>query len=249
MSKTLGMVPLGHQRQAVDGDALRDDLVADLGDRRPLVVGAVARHVDHPLQAAKTALGEQVAGKLQRAGDRGAARAVRRIGGELVDEGLRIGGRRDHRPRHDDVLRGLPGPLDIGDGDLAVDAVLDRLDDAVMGQRSGVALALDLQLVGDIESETSTARISSTSTGSAASAGRRPRGRGQRRQPRLSAPAAGKPEQPWGQVKRKVRRHQSRPRRQRRLCAFTFPGGCRFPVPRARGRAEHQLRGLRLSGS
>ena len=97
---------------------------------------------------------------------------------ELLDEGLRIGGRRNHRPRHDDVLRGLSGPFDIGDGDPAVDAVLDRLDDALMRQRCGVALALDLQL----DPATSKARrrrpgSSSTSTGSAASAGRRPRGR------------------------------------------------------------------------
>ena len=116
-------------------------------DGRPLIVGAVAGHVDHPLQAAKAAFGEQVAGELQGAGDRGAARAVRRIGGQLVDEGLRILGRGNHRPRHDDVLRGLPGPFDIGDGDPAVDAVLDRLDDALMGQRRGIALALDLQFV------------------------------------------------------------------------------------------------------
>ena len=52
------------------------------------------------------------------------------------------------RPRHDDMLRRLPGPFDIGDGDLAVDAVLDRLDDTLVGQRCGIALALDLQLDG-----------------------------------------------------------------------------------------------------
>ena len=71
-----------------------DHLVADDVDRRALVVGAVAGNVDDALDAAKAALGEQVAAELQRAGNRGAARAVRRVGGKLLDDALGVGATR-----------------------------------------------------------------------------------------------------------------------------------------------------------
>ena len=41
----------------------------------------------------------------------------------------------------------VPGPFDIGDGDPAVGAVGDRLEDPVVGQRRRIAMALDLQFV------------------------------------------------------------------------------------------------------
>ena len=97
-----------------------------------------------PLEAA---FGEQIAAEFQRAGNRGAPGAVRRMGGKLRDHPLGVGPAGDHRPRHDDMLRGRSGPFDIGDGDLAIGAVGDRLQHIVMRQRRRIAVTLDLEFV------------------------------------------------------------------------------------------------------
>ena len=68
--------------------------------------------------------------------------------GQLRRNGLGVGARRDHRPWHDDGLRIFSCPFDIGDGDLAVDAVADRLDDAVLGQGCRIAAPLDVEFFG-----------------------------------------------------------------------------------------------------
>src|SRR5258708_1278243 len=53
----------------------------------------------------------------------------------------------DHHPIGDDFLRLGARPFDEGDGDRAVRTGLDRLDDARVGHRRGVALALQAKLV------------------------------------------------------------------------------------------------------
>src|SRR5205807_10197365 len=54
-----GLRLLQHDWQAVDDNALGDDLVAHQGHQRPLIVGAVARDVDDAADAAKTVAVEQ----------------------------------------------------------------------------------------------------------------------------------------------------------------------------------------------
>ena len=199
-----------------------------------LIVGAVAGNVDDPLHAAKAAFGEQIAGELQGAGDRGAARAVRRVGGQLVDE----------RARHPRAMaitvhgtmtccEVVPGPFDIGDGDLAVDAVGDRLEHArhASAPRHSRSRWISSSS-GDIDSETSTASTSSTSTGSAAQDRRRTKPRRPRRCDRclraVSTPAAGKPEQPSMTDRRKAARGIKAAvgtHAKARLARCTFSGG------------------------
>ena len=142
-----GEAAIGHQRQAVDGDALLDHRVAGDIDRRPLVVRTVARNVDDALHAAELAFGEQIGAEFERGRNRGAARAVGRLGRELRRHALGVLARGDDRPRHDDMMRGRSGPFEIGDGDLAVGAFRDRLQHAVMRECRGIAVALDLQFV------------------------------------------------------------------------------------------------------
>ena len=52
----------------------------------------------------------------------------------------------DDRPRHDDMVRSRSRPFEIGDRDPAMNAVGDRLQHAVMRQRGGIAVALDVQV-------------------------------------------------------------------------------------------------------
>ncbi len=83
--------------------------------------------------------------KSKRDGYRRAACAVRRLGGQLGRDALGIGAVGDDRPGHDDMMRGRSRPFEIGDRDLAMDAVGDRLQHAVIRQRGGIAVALDVE--------------------------------------------------------------------------------------------------------
>ena len=80
----------------------------------PGIVGAVARHVDHPADAFDAAAGKQLLRELQRGADRGQPRARYRHGFQLVGE--RACRRRtvENGPRNDDALRSRPCPLHIG---------------------------------------------------------------------------------------------------------------------------------------
>src|SRR5262245_17481894 len=62
-----GVRPLEHDRQAVDGDARGEHVVAHERDERTAVVGAVAGNVDHPAKAAKAATVEQWLAEIERA--------------------------------------------------------------------------------------------------------------------------------------------------------------------------------------
>ena len=103
---------LGHQRQAVDGDALRDDLVADLD--RPAAPGCWRRR----RKRRPPASGRESCSR--RTGRRRIAARWRSRCGARCSAGWRracstnasrVRGRGDHRPRHDDVLRGLSRPI------------------------------------------------------------------------------------------------------------------------------------------
>ena len=103
--------PLEHDRQAVDGDAGREHVVARRHDQRAGIVGAVARHVDHAAQAAVAAVVEQRLGEFEPAGNR-------RARGAPVRRGARSRRRRfgrfrafDQPPRHDDLLVELRRPI------------------------------------------------------------------------------------------------------------------------------------------
>ena len=141
------MRPLEHDRQAVDGDAGREHVVARRHDQRAGIIGAVARHVDHPAQAAIAAMVEQRLGESEPAGNRGARGAPVRRGGDLGGDAVRRLRAFDQPPRHDDLLVELAGPLEIGDGDLAVGALAQRAHEFARGQRLDVALALQRLLL------------------------------------------------------------------------------------------------------
>ena len=142
-----GIRPLEHDRQAVDGDAGGEHVVAHRHHQRPVIVGAVAGHVDHAAQAAIAAVVEQRLGEAQRAGNRGARGApigrARDLGGDRVGRFRPV----DQPPRHDDLLVVLAGPFEIGDGDLAVGALAQRVQEFARGQRLHIALALQRLLV------------------------------------------------------------------------------------------------------
>ena len=97
--------------------------------RRAGVVGAVARHVDHAAQAFIAALVKQRLGEAQGTRNR---RSRRTAIGRTRDLGRdRVGGFRsiDQPPRHNDLLVELAGPLKISDGDFAVRALAQRLQE------------------------------------------------------------------------------------------------------------------------
>ena len=78
--------------------------------------------------------------------DRGAAPERARRGHQLVGEGLRRGLVADHAPVEHGAHLEAGGELDIGDGDRADVAVLDRLDHLARGEGGGIALLLQLEL-------------------------------------------------------------------------------------------------------
>ncbi len=92
------------------------------------------------------------------------------MGRKPVRKGLRIGPVRDQRPIDDDLLRDRARPFEVSDGHAAQAPTPDRFDYRVADQRLGIAPALDLQLAGVIERETSTAKTNSTSTATSGSA-------------------------------------------------------------------------------
>ncbi len=78
--------PLEHDRQAVDGDALRQRAIARDRDQRAGIVGAVAGDIDDAAQAAIAAVLEQLLGESDRARNRGARRAAERRARDLATQ-------------------------------------------------------------------------------------------------------------------------------------------------------------------
>ena len=116
--------------------------------QRAVVVDAVAGHVDHPADAAIAAALEQRRGEQQRARDRGArgARVARAadVGGKAIGRFRPV----DQPPRHDDLLVVHAGPFEIGHGDAAVHALLQRLQEFARRERRHIAFALQRLLLG-----------------------------------------------------------------------------------------------------
>jgi hypothetical protein len=50
-------------------------------------------------------------------------------------------------PVDDEILLAAAGPFDIGEGDLAVDPLLDRVEDRLGGDRREITLSLQLQFL------------------------------------------------------------------------------------------------------
>src|SRR6266550_407450 len=134
--------PLHHDRQAVDGDAGLQYLVAHQRDRRAHVVDAIARYVDHAAQAVEAGGVEQGFCELERAEDRGAWRPA--VGGTLDLLGSPLGALDavDQAPRHDDLLVVETGPFEIGHCNTAVRTAPQRRHEFARRQPGDVALAL-----------------------------------------------------------------------------------------------------------
>src|SRR6266436_3132651 len=149
---------LYHDRQAVDGDALLQRRIACAGDRRAIVIGAVAGNIDHATQPAIRVLVEQRHGEIDRARDRGARRPADRGLHDLVGDSIRRFRTVDHPPGNDDLLVVRCRPFEIGHGNLAVRPGLQRLQKFPGDDGLRVTLALYRQFihihrVGDIDGE------------------------------------------------------------------------------------------------
>ena len=125
---------------------------------RAVVVRAVAGNIDHAPQAPMRVLVEQRHGEIDRARDRGARRAADRGLHDFSGDGVRRLGPVDQAPRDDDFLVGGGRPLEIGHRDLAVRAVLQRLQKFLGDDGLRVAFALQREFVhvhriGDIDGE------------------------------------------------------------------------------------------------
>ena len=128
------------------------------GDRRAVVVGAVAGNIDDAAQAPMRIFLEQRHREIDRARDRGARRPADRgfhdFGGNRVRRFRSV----DHPPGNDDLLVARCRPLEIGHRNLAVRAGLQRLQKFLGDDGLRVALALDGEFVhvhriGDIDGE------------------------------------------------------------------------------------------------
>ena len=113
----------------------------------PVIVGAVAGNIDHAADAAETAILEQLRAEFDRAGNRRARRASIRRRRDLADERIRRFRPLDQPPRHDHAPLAIAGPFEIGDGDLAVDALAQGLQEFARSQRLDITLALQRLLV------------------------------------------------------------------------------------------------------
>ncbi len=140
--------PVVHDRQPVDHDALLQRGVPEGGDQAAVVVRTVARDVEHLALGFIRTAAEQRDGIADGAADRGGARNRDRRGGEAAcevgDRGLGI----EQGPVDQELLHPGVGPFVVGDGDPAVAAAQDRLDDHRIAEGVDIALALQAGLVG-----------------------------------------------------------------------------------------------------
>ena len=83
----------------------------------------------------------------QRAGNRRAIGAAQRRSSDLIGDRTRRRSAIDNPPGHDDALVLHAGPFEIGDGDLAMHALLQRVEKFRRRQAEDVALALQRLLV------------------------------------------------------------------------------------------------------
>ena len=149
---------LHHDRQAVDDDALLQRGIAGDDDRGAVVVRTIAGNIDHAPDAPMRVLVEQLHGEIDRARDRGARRPADRRPHDFIGDGVGRFRAVDQPPRNDDFLVGGSRPLEIGHRDLAVRAVLQRLQKFLGDDGLRVALALQREFVhvhrvGDIDGE------------------------------------------------------------------------------------------------
>src|SRR5215217_5027498 len=139
---------LQHDRQAVDGDALGDRLVARRRHDAALVVRPIAGDVDDLAGRREAAVGEEPDREVDRARDRGPRGAPGRLLGKRA--GKRHGALRvvDHRPRQEHLLVGGAGPFHVDDADAPDHAAPDGVVDGGRAEGLDKALALQLLLVG-----------------------------------------------------------------------------------------------------
>ena len=148
----------GHQRQAVDGDPLVQDLAAGGGDGEAGVVRAIARDVDDAPEPVKDVGVEAFGGIGHDAGDRGAAECGVEMGFDPVSEGGEVVMVADKRPVDHDALGMAAGPFDIGERDLPDEPACDGMGDVAGAERLGISTPLDFQFgrghgAGDVDGE------------------------------------------------------------------------------------------------
>ena len=132
--------------------------IARTGDRRAIVVGAVAGNIDDPPQPVVRVLVEQRHREIDRPGDRGARRPADRRLHDLVGDGVRRFRTVDHAPGNDDLLVVRRRPFEIGHRDLAGRHAFQRLQEFLGDDGLCVTLALDgefvdIHRVGDVDGE------------------------------------------------------------------------------------------------
>ncbi len=144
--------------EAVDGDARRQGLVASLGNRTAGIVSAIPRHVNDRPAGVEPGFAEQVHPFVDPAADGRAAIEAARGGAQGVGEGGRRGVVADDRPVQHRMDLVVSGELDIRDRDAPVRPAANAGEHARVGERSGVALFLDLEFgvvdaAGDVRDE------------------------------------------------------------------------------------------------
>ena len=100
---------LQHDRQAVDRNSARNNIVADRQEGWPGIVRAIAGHIDDPTQTLESVIVEQGSGDRQCAGNRSQPGPRNRHRGQLAGE-VRGGiSTVEQRPRHHDHVVVRPG--------------------------------------------------------------------------------------------------------------------------------------------
>src|SRR6516225_6351070 len=131
-------------RESIDRDSLRHGLIAQFGHIAAGIVGAVTGNIDGLAARAKWRPGELDHSELDGAADRGAIGERPRRFQQAIAEIFRRCGIADRHPINDGALRADPGPLDEGQSDPAIAAGANGIEDPRVGDRGGIAVALQL---------------------------------------------------------------------------------------------------------
>jgi hypothetical protein len=140
------VVVLRHDRKAVDDQPHADGPVPRLGDRTALVVGTIARHVQHQPEALVLVRQDRGGAEVDGARNRGSAQAAAERRRQLRGHAGGVHGRRDGGPVDDHALAVGTGPFHVGDGDLAQVPLPDGAEHLGRDQGLGITLALKLEL-------------------------------------------------------------------------------------------------------
>ena len=151
-------LPLGLDRQAIDGDQRGFGAAAGLGQGGAGILRPVTGQIDHLAHALVIIVLDQGDRTLDRGADRRATAGDKGRGRQAGGENTGIGLGADDRPGRDDTLEIAVRPFQIHHRDTAIAAALDCRDHFGIGQRRDMAFALAprLDLIdrgGDIHRE------------------------------------------------------------------------------------------------